>query len=202
MNRITKITIFLGLCLTLGFGCTPKDNSSTTTPPKEEVTSKSETSTKPKPTEKTNLYLIEEKSFMGLSPDNSIENHLDILEQSTLQSGEGDFEIYNIKNESRETVGYILPSPKDASKIGIITINTPKASTKEGAKIGMTFKELEAVLGELPVHGSEIESKTYAFKGNQSFLLDAAFNTYEIDKSKLDVDTKIKAIEIRPNAYK
>ncbi|MGB0929217.1 MAG: hypothetical protein ACPGVB_00480, partial [Chitinophagales bacterium] len=57
------------------------------------------------------------------------------------------------------------------------------------------------ILGELPVHGSEIESRTSAADGYLRYVLDAAFGTYEIDKSELKEDTKIRAIEIWPNAY-
>ncbi|MGB0929218.1 MAG: hypothetical protein ACPGVB_00485, partial [Chitinophagales bacterium] len=106
---------------------------------------------KPEPIGEANPYLIGEKSFMGLTSGNSIADHKDVLEKSVLKTGEGEFEVFNIKNKSGEVVGNILPSTKDASKIGIITINTPKAQTKEGAKIGMTFKELEGLLGDLPV---------------------------------------------------
>ncbi len=199
MNLITKTTFLITLFLLIGFGCTPKDNSSTTTPPKEE-TSNTDMDAKSEP-EEVNPYLIGKKSFMGLTPGNLIADHSDVLEKSVLKTGEGDFEVFNIKDESGEVLGNILPDPRDESKIGIITITSTKASTSEGAKIGITFKELEEVLGELPVHGSEIESRTSAFKGNWSFLLDAAFPSYEIDKNELDVNVRIKVIDIRPNAY-
>ncbi|MFK7903742.1 MAG: hypothetical protein AB8B69_01390 [Chitinophagales bacterium] len=197
----TKITVLLSIFLIIGFGCVPKDNSSTATPPKDTKPS-TETTAKPEPKPvAANPYLITDKSFMGLSSGNGIEEHADVLEQGVLKSGEGEFEVYNIKSESGEKLGYIMASHQDPSKIGNITITHPKASTEEGISIGATFAELESALGEVAVHGSEIESRTYAYKGHLAFLLDDYHNTYELDKSKVKKDAKIKEIEIRTNAY-
>jgi len=198
----TKITVLLSFFLIIGFGCVPKDNSSTTTPPENSKPS-TETAAKPetKPTEAANPYLITDQSFMGIAPGNSIEEHGDVLEQGVLKSGEGEFEIYNIIDESGQKLGYVMASPQDASKIGNIAITHPKASTEEGISIGATFAELESTLGEMAVHGSEIESRTYAYKGHLAFLLDDYHSTYELDKSKVKKDAKIKQIDIRPNAY-
>ncbi len=198
----TKITVLLSFFLIIGFGCVPKDNSSTATPPENSKPS-TETAPKPetKPTKAANPYLITDQAFLGISPGNDIQKHADVLEQGVLKSGEGEFEVYNITDESGKELGYVMASPQDASKIETITITHPKASTEEGISIGATFAELESALGEVAVHGSEIESRTYAYKGHLAFLLDDYHNTYDLDKSKVKKDAKIKQIEIRPNAY-
>jgi len=198
----TKITVLLSIFLIIGFGCVPKDNSSTATSPKKDSKTSTETTAKPEPKPvAANPYLITDKSFMGLSSGNGIEEHADVLEQGVLKSGEGEFEIYNIMNESGQKLGYVMASHQDPSKIGSITITSQKASTKEGISIGKTFAELESALGEVAVHGSEIESRTYAYKGHLAFLLDDYHNTYELDKSEVKKDAMIKEIEIRANAY-
>lgn len=194
----TKIIVLLSFLLIIGFGCTPKDNTSS-----KDSKSSTETTEKPKvkPVLDVDPYLITHQSFRGIVIGNGIEEHGDILEQGVLRSGEGEFEVYYIKTESGEVLGYVMASPQDPSKVGNITVTHLKARTEEGIFIGTTFTELEKVFGELAVHGSEIESKTYAYYGHLAFLLDDYHNTYELDKSKVKKDAKIKEIEIRMNAY-
>lgn len=144
--------------------------------------------------EQEDAYLIHSNGFYGINQGDPIAQHKDILEEGVLRTGEGDFDVFYIKNVKGETLGYLEPEFRDESKVGTMYIDTPLAKTKQGVHIGMTFGELEEILGPVEVHGSEIESRTSASKDGIMYLLDAYFGTYEIDKSQIKKSTKIKQI--------
>lgn len=142
-------------------------------------------------------YLIQSKSFYGISIGDQIAQHKDVLEKSTLQTGEGSFDVFYIKNDKGDVLGYVDTDFRDESTINNITIDTPLAKTEQGVHIGMTFGELEKRVGSVRVSGSEIESRTHAIKDNVWYLLDAYFGTYEVDKSEIKKSTKIKQVILR-----
>ncbi len=144
--------------------------------------------------EQEDSYLIDSESFYGISNGDAIAKHRDVLEKGILKTGEGDFDVFYIKNKKGEILGHFEPEFRDESKVGTIYIESPLAKTKQGVHIGMTFGELERILGPVEVHGSEIESRTSASKDGIMYLLDAYFGTYEIDKSEIKKSTKIKQI--------
>jgi hypothetical protein len=142
----------------------------------------------------SNPYLIENNTFYELSLGMSIAAPTAHLDKGILSDGEGDFEVYYIKGKEGEELGYIMPDLRDESRIGSITITTTKASTTDGIAIGSTFKELQAQIPNIQVHGSEIEGRTHAVHGNELFLLDLYEVDAELDESSIDPVTKIKAI--------
>lgn len=141
-------------------------------------------------------YKIKKKSFLGISIGDNLEEKANMLAKEVMKTGEGDFVTYGIKNDSGEKLAYVMPDPRDPKIVGDITIISPNAMTSKGVRVGMTLGELKKRIGELTVHGSEIESRTSVAKDNFRYRLDAANNTYEIDQSKVSDDVKILEITI------
>ena len=119
-----------------------------------------------------------------------------MLSKEVMQTGEGDFVTYEIKNAAGEKLAFVMPDPRDPTLVGDITIVSPKAITSKGVRVGMTLGELKKKIGDLTVHGSEIESRTSVAKDNIRYRLDAANNTYEVDQSKVSEEVKILEITI------
>lgn len=140
---------------------------------------------------------ITSTSFRGISVGDNISQHTDYIQKETLQTGEGDFEVYRIKDFNNHPVGYLIPDPTDVTLVGDITIESPTANTAQGIKVGSTFEELSKAIPNIPVHGSEIEGRTYAIDNNLAYRLNAAHFSYEIDPSKIAPTTKITEISIR-----
>lgn len=142
-------------------------------------------------------FLIQESGIAGVFTGDPIGNIEHRITKGQLASGEGNFVTYNFKSQDgKEELGYFLVDINDESLIGDIVITSPAAATSNGIKVGDTFADLKAVAPGLEVHGSEIESRTSAFAGHFAYLLDAAFNTYEVDENKVKPSAKIKQIRI------
>jgi len=141
-------------------------------------------------------YIIKKKSFQGISIGDNLAEKASMMTKEIMQTGEGDFVTYEIKNDAGEKLAYVMPDPRDPKLVGDITIVSPKAMTSEGVRVGMTLGELKKRIGDLTVHGSEIESRTSVAKDNVRYRLDAANNAYEIDQSKVSDDVKILEITI------
>lgn len=142
-------------------------------------------------------YLITTASFFGISPGDPLSKHADIMQKATLSTGEGDFEIYEFKNETGETLGYTHPDISDENLVGDIVITYPWATTEEGVRIGMTFGELRTIFDPpLEVHGSEIEGYTSAQHGNISFRLDTYQSAYDVDESTLSPTIEVMEITL------
>ncbi len=144
--------------------------------------------------EQEGSYLIDSESFYGISQGDAIAKHSNLLEKGVLKTCEGDFDVFYIKNKKEEILGHFEPEFRDESKVGTFFIESPLAKTKQGVHIGMTFGELERILGPVEVNGSEVKGKTYASKDGILYLLDVYFWTYEIDKSEIKKSVKIKQI--------
>jgi uncharacterized protein YdbL (DUF1318 family) len=143
------------------------------------------------------LTTINEMGYRGIILGDAIKNHSAYAKKSTMQTGEGSFEVYKITDKENNPAGYLMADPKNKLLVGSITVESPKASTHEGIKIGSTFKDLLKAFPNIEVHGSETESRTYATKGNLSYRLNVANNTYDVDKAKVPATAKITEIVIR-----
>lgn len=146
-------------------------------------------------TKADNQLIINDDSVLNLKPGMLISD-ADKLQKEVMQTGEGDFDIYPLTDENGNRLGYILPDPRDEKKIGSIHITSDKLTTPAGIRVGDSFSKLEKVMGEVVVHGSEIEGRTMAQFGNMVFRLDTQNYTYEVDKSKIKPATKILEISI------
>ena len=144
--------------------------------------------------------LISPISFRGIQIGDLIANHSDYVKKTKMKTGEGTFEVYEIKDFENNPAGYFLPDPKDKLLVGDITVNSPKAQTAKGIKIGDTFQDLLKNFPDIAVHGSEIESQTHAIANNLSYRLDVANVKYDIDKATIPATTKITEITINRGA--
>lgn len=143
-------------------------------------------------------YIISNNSLYGIKSGMTFAEISNKVKSGTLRNGEGEFSVYYISDGANEPLGYILPDPNDESRVGDIVITSPKVRSKNGFGVGSTFVTLQTVFPKLKVHGSEVESRTYAkpTENGIQYRLDAAFNTYEVDKSKIDPATKVTEIYI------
>jgi hypothetical protein len=144
--------------------------------------------------------LISPISFRGIQIGDLIANHNDYIKKTKLKTGEGSFDVYEIKDFENNPAGYFLPDPNDKLLVGDITVNTPKAQTAKGIKIGSTFQDLLKGFPDIAVHGSEIEGRTHATANNISYRLDVANFKNDVDKAKIPATTKITEITINRGA--
>lgn len=139
---------------------------------------------------------IGHNSFRGVKVGDKIAAHSDYTQKKQLRTGEGSFEVYEIKDFENNPAGYFLPDPNDALLVGDIVVLTPKAQTAEGVMVGSTFQDLLKVFPSIEVHGSEVEGRTNATNGSLSYRLDVPNFTYEVDKAKIPGTTRIMEITI------
>lgn len=195
MNKFKSQFLFLIMLSTLVYGCGESTNQTAEEPPPTEETPVAEQvqATQPE-ARKAAIPMISKNSFQNISPGDPIADHQAFIEKGVLRTGEGDFDSYRIKNEDYGTMAYFMPDPKDEKLVGDITVHSPLASTESGIRVGDTFGKLLVVYSGLEVHGSEIESRTYAYKDNLLFRIDEAHGTYEL--ALKEVSKKAKILEI------
>jgi hypothetical protein len=141
--------------------------------------------------------LIASTGFRGIQIGDAISKYnTDYVKKAKIKTGEGTFEVYQIRDFENNPAGYFVADPNNKLLVGDITVETPKASTEKGIKLGSTFKDLLAAYPKLEVHGSEIESRTYANAGNISYRLNVANTQYDLDKTKIPATAKIVEIVI------
>ena len=143
----------------------------------------------------TRLF-ITESGFRGIYVGDAIEKLGDFVKKTTMKTGEGDFDVYKFTDIENNPAGYFMADPNNKLSVGDITIETPKASTEAGIKVGDTFKDLLKAYPNIEVHGSEVESRTYAKAGKLSFRLNVANNKYDLDRAKIPATAKITEIVI------
>ncbi|WMX14365.1 MULTISPECIES: hypothetical protein [unclassified Aureispira] len=195
MNKTRLFLLLSGFCALL-IGC---DNTTKTTSLEtiEEQTAPYTTSTSTEVPKKEQPLIIYENAFLQVFPGSPIEEHKAIIEEDLLQTGEGDFEIYNIKHNENGVVAYFLADPIDQELVGEIYITSPLAQTEDGIGLGHTFGELLDKYPNLEVHGSEIESQTFANYGNLAFRIDEPHATYDLDINAVSKEAKIIEIVIK-----
>jgi hypothetical protein len=192
MNTLKTLVLLVTLFILL-ISC--EENKAPATETTEEI---SDTTTEVAPTEEEEVPLtIFQNSFLTISPGNQIAEHKAVIEEDLLQTGEGDFEIYNIKDQKNKVVAYFLADPMDNEIIGDIYITSRLAQTEDGIGIGHTFGDLLTKYPDLEVHGSEIESQTFANLGSLSFKLDEPHVTYDLEISAVSKEAKILEIVIK-----
>lgn len=140
--------------------------------------------------------LIEPNAFRGIQVGDPVAKHRDYTQKTKLKTGEGIFEVFEIKDFDNNPAGYFLPDPNDKSLVGDITVTSPKARTVKGIKIGDTFADLLKVSPDIEVHGSEIEGRTHATAHSLSYRLDVANFSYEVDRTKIPATAKVIEITI------
>jgi hypothetical protein len=144
----------------------------------------------------TTQFSIDPKGLFGIEVGDAIKKHSNNAKKTTIKTGEGSFVAYQIIDPENNPAGYFMPDPNNKLLVGDITIETPKASTDKGIKIGSTFQDLLKAYPNIEVHGSESEGRTYATANGFSFRLKVANFTYDVDKAKIPATTKITEIVI------
>ncbi len=147
-------------------------------------------------TAEENPYLISNGTFLGMAPGDDLTAFADGLRAGVLQTGEGDFDVFYLDGAEGNELGYLMPDPRDEATIGNIYVTSPDVVTEQGVRVGMSLAELEQRLGELEVHGSEIEGYTYAEKDGLAYRLDANIYTYEVDRAALKPETQVLEIVV------
>ena len=143
-----------------------------------------------------NFPIINENSFMNYKVGDLIEEDEVKVLESTLETGEGVFIVYDLMDENNAKLGYLMPLQEKLDKVHTITILSPEAKTKEGIHVGSTFSELLKKFPQIKVHGSEIEGRVHASQENLWYRLDFNSNKYELDKNLIPTKTKITEIII------
>ncbi|WP_338768892.1 hypothetical protein WAF17_08725 [Bernardetia sp. ABR2-2B] len=142
-----------------------------------------------------NELIIYEKTFLGLSSDMKIADYEGTLEKGLLQTGEGDFDIFNVKDKDGNIVAYFVPFEE---KVGSITVTSELAQTEDGISIGDTFGTLLEKYPNLKVYGSEIEGYTQAIVNDElGYRLDEQHYDYELKTSDIKKDSKIIEITVK-----
>jgi hypothetical protein len=148
-----------------------------------------------------NELIIYETSFLGLSSDMKISDYKGTLEKGLLQTGDGDFDIFNVKDSKGNIVAYFVPFGEvrgKEDKVGSITVTSELAKTEDGFKIGDTFGMLLEKYPNLKVYGSEIEGYTQAVVNDKlGYRLDEQHYNYELKISEIKKETKIIEITIK-----
>ena len=85
-------------------------------------------------------YKIVNNSFKGISPDDLIADHKEILQVGKINDGEKGGEGFIIEVSGQE-LGYVMPNKEDKRRIGNITIQSAEDVTEEGIKVGDMFKD-------------------------------------------------------------
>jgi len=137
--------------------------------------------------------LIREGEFLGIRPGQSVSG-VNNLKKDMLKTGEGNLQVYTLSENDGRKIGYIVPGRKDKGKVGAIHILSKDYQTPAGIGVGSTFAKLEEAYGDVGVHGTEVEGRTFATAGGLTFRLDAYNTSYELEKSAIKPKTRITEI--------
>jgi hypothetical protein len=140
--------------------------------------------------------LIGSTSFRGIEVGDVIEKHGAYTQKTTLKMDGGRFDTYQIVDFDNNPAGYFQVDPQNKFLVGDIIVETPKAKTDRGIKIGDTYGDLLKLYPNIEVHGSETEGRTYATANNISYRLNVPNFTYNVDKATISADGKITQIVI------
>lgn len=188
----TTFKVFM-LCLAIAGFQSCGDGAST----EQEVTQQTQQTQEPQQVQaeqEVNPYLVTTNSFYGFT----IGEKFGDLEKFVMQTGEGDFDVFLIKDENGEQIGHIDPYYKDESLVGGITITTEKAITEDGVKIGMSYADFNEKFPDAELHGSEIEGYTSTnVNKNVYYELSDRHWEYDLDKSKISKDATIVGITVQ-----
>ena len=185
-------TVIMGLLLAVLYSCT--SNAPEPVAPQPEPTPPVEAEV-PQPAPPS-PYQITEQGFYGIEVGQAISAIETKIEASVLQTGEGDFDVYDIFDEDGTALGNFFPNLDDPTLVGNIEVTTPKAQTAEGFKVGTTYAEIQEQLTDYEVHGSEIEGQTHVYYNNFALRLDHQSADYELDKAAIPATAKVLYIVV------
>ncbi len=139
--------------------------------------------------------LVYADEFFGVKPGDRLDPTR--FQKDELRTGEGNFDVFYLRNEEGTRWAYVMPDPRDGGKtIRSIHVVSDQVQTRDGLRIGDTFADLRAKAGvnKIEVHGSEVESRTVVTLNGIGYRIDQPFNTYEVELSKVKDSAKITEI--------
>lgn len=150
----------------------------------------------PEPSPTTAPLLITPDAFAGIEPGDPVAEHAAMLEEGLLETGDGEYEVLFINHPEHGQIGHLFTAGDSGELIDMIVITSPEVQTAEGIKTGSTWADLQRAYGPIEVHGSEVESRTYADANGMMFRLDYYESSYEVDESQIPADTEITQLLI------
>ncbi|MEL7163674.1 MAG: hypothetical protein AAFN92_23145, partial [Bacteroidota bacterium] len=184
MSRLSTYFFLLLLCVFIACGQSATDAETPEDAPSEmptETPEANQDNTAIYDVDEDDPYLISNGGFLGMRPGNPLADFAGGLRQGTLRTGEGEFSVYYIDGAEGEELGYLMADPRDPAMIGDITVTAKEVVTEAGIRVGVNFAELQNRLGHpLEVHGSEVESRTYAIRDGLAYQLGDPHDTYEL----------------------
>ncbi|MEO0732374.1 MAG: hypothetical protein AAFZ52_06040 [Bacteroidota bacterium] len=198
MSRLSTYFFLLLLCVFIACGQAAADTETDISSPETEVPAVPNEDNTTISDVDDDPYLISNGEFLGMRPGSPLDDFVGGLRKGTLQTGEGDFPVYYIDGAEGEELGYLVPDPRDGAMIGDIIVTSQDVVTEAGIRVGVNFEELQNRLGRpLEVHGSEIESRTYAVRDGFSYRIGDAHDNYELEASQVDPTAEVLTIELR-----
>jgi len=138
---------------------------------------------------------VEETNFFGIELGAPLSKYETLITKGRIRVEEGIIEVYNIEQGGVE-IGYLLPDSSNSELVGNIFIQSPKAVTSDGFKIGTTFKEIVTKYPTVEINNTEVESRTIAKIGNIYYHLDFASNKLELNRNNIPETAKVVEIRI------
>lgn len=141
-------------------------------------------------------YLITDGAFMGIRPGDKAADHAKFLKKTTIKTGEGTFDGWDIVNGSGEKLGQAYANDTYPEFIDLLWITASGAHASRHHGVGSSFEHLKGLIdnADYELHGSEMEGRTTVSKGTISYLLDVNKWEYNVAVSDIPKETKVKAI--------
>lgn len=143
-------------------------------------------------------FVINNNSFMGISPNDVIADHADKFQFGKIRDGEIVKKVLVIEIDGQE-LGYAVPNNEDKRLIGNITFQSPKVKTEKGIKVGDSFGDLVKKHPNLTLKKSRNGKKLYAKAGRIVFLLDFNKEGTEIQIEEIPENTSIIELKLISN---
>ncbi|PHS04197.1 MAG: hypothetical protein COA88_14040 [Kordia sp.] len=144
--------------------------------------------------QKEKLPVITSEGIMHIKVNQVVDEDNKNLVAVIHKDGEGGFDGYNIIGKDGEKIGFAFTETKNI--IDLIQIENPMCKTEKGLSVGATFADLKKIYPQSTAHGSEVEGRVSIREEGLSYLLDYYSSNYNLDDSKISLDTKIRCIYI------
>lgn len=160
----------------------------------EENANEANTNEKDKIEKEEGKYIITPEGIENVKINQFADESNKSLVPSVLESGDGDYDGYDIIGSNKEKIGFVFP--ENNGKIRDIVIFSSKYKTENGLHVGSTFTDIKKIYPNAIAHGSEAESRVSIGVDNIYYLLDFYSSEYDLDNSTISPDTKVRAIFI------
>ena len=142
-------------------------------------------------------FRIKDHTVNGVKAGMPIAELQHVLVRGKIKNGEGTFVVHRIRDDKGAPMGYVVPRIGNTDLVGDITLNSKKVLTEHGIRIGDEFSKLQEAVKLIQVNGSEVEGRVYASIGRFAYRLDIVNFNYDLDQSKIPLDTKVTEIVIK-----